>query len=99
MTRTTYDNINGLGGIIYLIILGPAGPFMYPDQISHYRGHILKVYQQMAAIGYVLLQAIKKFTLNISMWRNLLQYSENATRVSLVHYMSKTSISVLKLFV
>ena len=40
MTQTTYDTINGPGGIIYLIILGPAGPFVYPDQISHYRGHI-----------------------------------------------------------
>ena len=34
--RTTYDNINDLGGTIYIVIFGPAGPFMYPDQISCY---------------------------------------------------------------
>ena len=33
---TTYDDINGLGGTIYVVIFGPAGPLMYPDQISHY---------------------------------------------------------------
>ena len=33
---TTYDNINGLGWTIYVIIFGPAGPLMYPDQISRY---------------------------------------------------------------
>ena len=35
--QTTYDNINGPGGIIYVVILGLAGPLMYLDQISHYR--------------------------------------------------------------
>ena len=34
---TTYDNINGPGGTNYVIIFGPAGPLMYPDQISHYK--------------------------------------------------------------
>ena len=34
--RTTYDNINGPGGTIYVVIFGPAGPLMYPDQISRY---------------------------------------------------------------
>ena len=33
---TTYDNINGPGGTIYVVILGLAGPLMYPDQISRY---------------------------------------------------------------
>ena len=36
--RTTYDNINGLGGLFMFDIIGPAGPLMYPDQISCYRG-------------------------------------------------------------
>ena len=31
--RTTYDNINGLGGPFMFDIIGPAGPLMYPDQI------------------------------------------------------------------
>ena len=35
--RTTYDNINGPGGPFMLDIIGPAGPLMYPDQISRYR--------------------------------------------------------------
>ena len=34
--RTTYDNIDGPGGTIYVVILGPARPLMYPDKISHY---------------------------------------------------------------
>ena len=34
---TTYDNINGPGGTIYVIIFGPAGLLMYPDQIFRYR--------------------------------------------------------------
>ena len=34
---TTSDNINGPGGTTYVVIFGPAGPLMYPDQISHYR--------------------------------------------------------------
>ena len=34
--RTTNDNIDGPGGTIYVIILGPARPLMYPDQISRY---------------------------------------------------------------
>ena len=29
-------NINGQGGTIYVVIHGPAGPLMYPDQISRY---------------------------------------------------------------
>ena len=37
VTRTTYDNIDGPGGTIYVVILGPAGPLMYPDQISCFR--------------------------------------------------------------
>ena len=46
MTRTiyvlggpTYDDIDGLDGTIYVDILGPAEPLMYPDQISCYRLH------------------------------------------------------------
>ena len=35
--RTTYDNINGPGGPFMLDIVGPAGPLMYPDQISRDR--------------------------------------------------------------
>ena len=35
--RTTYDDINGPGGTIYVVTLGPVGPLMYPDQISRYR--------------------------------------------------------------
>ena len=35
--HTTYDNINGPGMTTYVIIFGPAGPLMYPDQISRYR--------------------------------------------------------------
>ena len=35
--RTTYDNINGPGGPFMLDIIDPAGPLMYPDQISCYR--------------------------------------------------------------
>ena len=35
--QTTYDDIDGPGGTIYVDILGPAGPLMYPDQISRYR--------------------------------------------------------------
>ena len=35
--RTTYDDINGPGGTIYVVIFGPAGPLMHPDQISRYR--------------------------------------------------------------
>ena len=34
--RTSYDDIDGPGGTIYVDILGPAGPLMYPDQISRY---------------------------------------------------------------
>ena len=34
---TTYDNINGPGGTIYVVIFGPAGLLMFPDQISRYR--------------------------------------------------------------
>ena len=37
--RTTYDNINGPGGPFMLDIVGPAGPLMYPDQISRDRLH------------------------------------------------------------
>ena len=32
-----YDNIDGLSGTIYVVILGPAGPLMHLDQISLYR--------------------------------------------------------------
>ena len=32
--RTTYDNINGLGGPFMFDIIGSAGPLMYPNQIS-----------------------------------------------------------------
>ena len=39
--RTTYNDINGLGGTIFVVILGPARPLMYPDQISRYRYHRL----------------------------------------------------------
>ena len=35
--RATYDNINGPSGTIYVVIFAPAGPLMYPDQISRYR--------------------------------------------------------------
>ena len=37
VTRTTYDNIDGPGRTIYVIILGPAGPLMYSDQIFRYK--------------------------------------------------------------
>ena len=30
-------NINDPDGTIYVVIFGPAGPLMYPDQISRYR--------------------------------------------------------------
>ena len=36
VTRTTYDNINGPGGTICVIILGPARPLMHPGKLSHY---------------------------------------------------------------
>ena len=39
--RTTYDNINGPGGTIHVVIFGPAGPLMYPDQISCYRTRLV----------------------------------------------------------
>ena len=35
--RTIYDNINGPAGTIYVVIVGLAGPLMYPDQIFRYR--------------------------------------------------------------
>ena len=93
VTQTIYDNINGLGGTIYLIIFRPAGPFMYPaDQISHYRGHYT---ESLPVIGYVLLQAITKFTLNVSLWRNPLHYSEDAKKLSQVCHMCKNGINVL----
>ena len=34
--QTTYHNINSPGKTIYVIILDPAGPLMYPDQITYY---------------------------------------------------------------
>ena len=46
--RTTYDNINGPGGSFMLNIIDPAGPLMYPDQISLYRSII---YAWVAARG------------------------------------------------
>ena len=55
--RTTYDNINGPGGTIYVVIFGPAGPLMYPDQISRYRTHIG---HQIASMG------LKLFSLLVS---------------------------------
>ena len=41
---TTYDNINGPGGPFMFDIIGPAGPLMYPDQISR---DILHMYIQL----------------------------------------------------
>jgi len=35
--QTTYDNINGRGGLFMLDIVAQAGPLMYPDQISRDR--------------------------------------------------------------
>ena len=34
--HTTCDNINGPGEINYVVIIGPAGPLMYPDQLCCY---------------------------------------------------------------
>ena len=38
--RTTYNNINDPGGPFMFVIIGPVGPFMYPDQISRYRSQL-----------------------------------------------------------
>ena len=52
--------------------------------------------QLLMGYTYVLLQAI---FLNVSLWKNPLHYSEDATRVIQVRHMSKTNINVLKLYV
>ena len=44
--QSTYDNINGLGGTIYVLIFGLAGPLMYPDQISRYSS-LSKIYSYL----------------------------------------------------
>ena len=48
--RTTYDNINGPGGPFTLDIIGPAGPLMYPDQISRDSHEFARVHKH-ARVG------------------------------------------------
>ena len=52
--RTTYDNINGPS---MFDIIGPAGPLMYPDQISRERN---VRHDKRAAVAYEMYTCFKK---------------------------------------
>ena len=48
---TIYDNVNGPSGTIYVIIIGPARPLMYPGQISCYRFVRMEINFVLGKIG------------------------------------------------